>query len=132
MKEYEGKIRLVIKHYPYKYRDFSYISAEASLAALDQGKFWEMHHLLHKKSPQLDKNSLIKYAQELGLDIKKFTESLDKMKHAKIIERDAKLALSMDLYSTPTFFINGRKVVGDVPYEYLKKIIAEELNAKRK
>lgn len=132
LKEYEGKVRLVIKHYPYKYRDFSYISAEASLAAMDQGKFWEMHHLLHKKSPQLDKNSLIKYAREIGLDVKKFTESLDTKKHAKIIERDVNLALSMDLYSTPTFFINGRKVIGDVPYEYLKKIIIEELNAKRK
>jgi protein-disulfide isomerase len=38
----------------------------------------------------------------------------------------------MDLYSTPTYFINGRKVIGNRPYEYLKQIIDEELkNAKK-
>ena len=132
MKEYKGKIKLIVKHYPYKYRDFSHISAEAAMAANEQGRFWEMHHLLLKKSPQLDRNSLIKYAKEINLDINAFTESLDKMKHSAIIERDKKLAIDMDLYNTPTLFINGRKVVGNRPYEYLKKIIEEELkNAKK-
>ena len=129
---YKGKIRLIIKNYPYKYRDYSHIAAEAALAAGDQGKYWEMHDMLLKKSPQLDRESLIKYAKELGLDIKGFTESLDKMKHSAIIERDKKLAVDMDLYNTPTYFINGRKVIGNRSYEYLKKIIEEELrNAKK-
>jgi len=132
MREYKGKIRLIVKHYPYKYRDFSHVAAEASMAAKDQGKFWEMHHLLLKKSPELDRQSLIKYAKELNLDIKAFTESLDKMKHSAIIERDKKLAVDMDLYNTPTFFINGRKVIGNRPYEYLKKIIEEELRNVKK
>jgi predicted DsbA family dithiol-disulfide isomerase len=87
-----------------------------------------MHHLLLKKSPRLDRNSLIQYAAELGLDVARFTDRLDKMRHLDIIERDKKLAVDMDLYNTPTFFINGRKVVGNRPYEYFKKIIEEELN----
>jgi len=132
MKVYKGKIRLIVKHYPYRYRDYSHTAAEASLAALDQGKFWAMHHLLLKKSPELDRQSLIKYAKELNLDIKAFTESLDKMKHSAIIERDKKLAVDMDLYNTPTFFINGRKVIGNRPYEYLKKIVEEELRNVKK
>lgn len=132
MKEYDGRVRLVVKHYPYKYRDFSHISAEASMAALDQGKFCEMHELLLEKSPKLDKASLISYARELGLDMGKFTDSLNNMKHLKIIERDKKLAVDMDLYNTPTFFINGRKVIGNRPYEYFKPIIEEELRDGRK
>jgi len=132
MDTFKGKVRLVIKNYPYKYRDFSHIAAEASLAAGDQGKYWEMHDLLIKNSPKLDRNNLIKYAKEIGLDVKAFTESLDKMKHAARIEKDKKLALDLDLYNTPTFFINGRMVIGDRPYEYLKKIVDEELkNAKQ-
>jgi protein-disulfide isomerase len=127
MDNYKGKIRLIIKNYPYKYRDYSHIAAEASLAAGDQGKYWEMHDMLLKNSPKLDRESLIKYAKDIGLDIKAFTESLDKMKHSALIERDKKLALSLDLYNTPTFFINGRKVIGDVPYDYLKRIVEEEL-----
>ncbi len=91
-----------------------------------------MHRLLLKKSPKLDRDSLIGYAKEIGLNADKFTESLDKRKNDKIIERDVNLALSLDLYNTPTFFINGRRVIGDVPYEYLKKIVIEELDAARK
>ncbi len=131
MTAYPGEIRLVIKNYPYIYRDYSHLAAEASLDARDQGKYWEMHDLLIKRSPTLDRESLIRYAKELGLDVKKFTESLDGKKHAAEIERDKKLAVAMDLYNTPTFFINGRKVIGERPFEYFKKIIDEELRASR-
>ncbi|MGC1455722.1 MAG: DsbA family protein, partial [Nitrospirota bacterium] len=102
-------------------------AAEAALAARDQGKYWEMHDLLLKRSPKLDRDSLINYARELGLDTKKFTESIDGKKHSTEIEQDKKFAVDMDLYNTPTFFINGRKVVGERPFEYFKKIIDEEL-----
>ncbi len=132
MGNYKGKIRLVIKNYPYKYRDYSHIAAEASLAAMDQGKYWEMHDMLIRKSPRLDRENLIKYAKEIGLDVKVFTEALDKMKHSAIIERDKKLAVDLDLYNTPTYFINGRKVIGNRSYEYLKKIIEEELRNVKK
>ena len=132
MKEYDGRLRLVIKHYPYKYRDFSHMASEAAMAAREQGKFWEMHRTLLKKSPKLDRNSLIKYAGELGLDLKRFTDSVDGRKHSKLIERDKKLAVDLDVYNTPTFFINGRKVIGNRPYEYLKMIIEEELKGVKK
>jgi protein-disulfide isomerase len=127
MQEYEGKVRLVIKNYPYKYRDYSHIAAEASLAAGDQGKYWEMHDMLLARSPKLDRNSLIQYGEELGLDMNRFVSDLDSMKHKELIERDKELAFSLDLYNTPTYFINGRKVIGNRPYAYLKKIIDEEL-----
>ena len=131
MDVYKGKIRLIVKNYPYIYRDYSHLAAEASLAAWEQGKYWEMHDLLFKRSPKLDRASLINYAREIGLDVKKFTESLDARKHAQEIERDKKLAVDLDLYNTPTFFINGRKVIGERPFEYFKKIINEELATSR-
>jgi protein-disulfide isomerase len=129
---YKNQVRLLIKFYPYKYRDFARISALAALAAGDQGKFWEMHHLLLEKSPDLDRDKLFVYAKKLGLDAEKFKRSFDTKKNADIIDRDLKLALELDLYNTPTFFINGRKVMGNVPYEYLKKVVEEELNARKK
>ncbi len=127
MEEYKGKIRLILKNYPYKYRDYSHIAAEALLAAGDQGKYWEMHDMMLARSPKLDRESLIAYAGELGLNIKRFSRDLDAMKHKELIEKDKELAVSLDLYNTPTFFINGRKVIGNRPYEYMRKIIAEEL-----
>ncbi len=115
--------------YPYKYRHFARNSAQAALAAGDQGRFWEMHEKLLENSPKLDRDSLIRYARELGLDMNRFISALDTMKHDALIERDLKLAENMDLYNTPTFFFNGRKVVGNRPYENLKKILLEELDA---
>ena len=124
---YKDKIRLVIKNFPYKYRDYAIIAAEASLAAQDQGKYWEMHDLLISRSPKLDRESLIKYARELGLDVAKFTESIDVKKHAQAIERDNELAFKLAVFSTPTFFINGRKFAGERPLYYFREIIDEEL-----
>ena len=124
---YKDRIRLVVKYYPYQYHEYAHIAVEASLAARDQGKYWEMHDLLLARSPKLDRESLIQYARELGLDLKKFTESIDGKKHTQTIERDKELAFRMAVLSTPTYFINGRKVVGNRPLEYFQKIIDEEL-----
>jgi len=118
-----------VKHLPYRYRDHSRIAAEASLAARDQGKFREMHLLLLDRSPKLDRESLIAYAKELKLDVPRFTEDLDKMRHDPEIERNVKLGEALDVYNTPTIFINGVKLLGDRPLETYKAIIDGELTA---
>ena len=66
-------------------------------------------------------------AAKLGLDVKRFAADLDGMKHKELIERDKALAVSINLYETPTYFINGRKVVGNRDFDYLKAIVDEEL-----
>ena len=87
-----------------------------------------MHLMMLENSPRLDRQSLIRYASEVGLDMKKFIRDLDGMRHSAHIERDKKLALDLDLYNTPSFFINGRRLLGNVPYEYFRKVIEEELD----
>lgn len=122
----------MVKNLPYKYRDYSHLAAEAALAAGDQGKYWEMHDLLLLRSPKLDRHSLVGYAAEQGLDVKRFAADLDAMRHKGVIERDKALAVSLDLFSTPTFFVNGRKVVGNRDFDYLKVIVEEELSHEKK
>jgi len=119
----------VVKHLPYRYRDYSFLAAEASLAARDQGKFREMHLLLLDRSPKLDRESLIAYAKELKLDVPRFTKDLDTMRHDPEIDRDVKLGEALDLYNTPTIFINGVKLLGNRPLETYKAIIDGELKA---
>ena len=82
----------MVKHLPYRYRDYSRIAAEASLAARDQGKFREMHLLLLDRSPKLDRASLIACAQDLKLDVPRFTKDLDTMRHQPEIDRELKAA----------------------------------------
>jgi protein-disulfide isomerase len=119
----------VVKHLPYRYRDYSRIAAEAALAARDQGKFREMHLLLLDRSPKLDRESLIGCAKDLKLDIARFTKDLDTMRHKMEIDRDVKLGEALDLYNTPTIFINGVKLLGDRPLELYRAVIDRELKA---
>jgi protein-disulfide isomerase len=133
VKELEGKVKLVIKFFPYRYRDYARIAAEAAVEAWKQGKFAEMHELLIKNSPRLDRESLISYAKELNLDLERFIKAIDNQEGASIIERDLKFAKELDLYVTPAFYINGIKVLGVRDYDYFKDIILKELqNAKKK
>jgi protein-disulfide isomerase len=132
METYPGKIRLVIKNYPYKYRDFSRIAAAASLAAAEQGKYWEMHDMLITHSPKLDRKSLISYARELGLDVEKFTRAIDSGRFNEAIDKDIRLAESLDLYNTPTFYINGLQIIGERPLEYFTKVVDSELEQAEK
>jgi protein-disulfide isomerase len=117
----------VVKHLPYRYRDYSRLAAEASLAARDQGKFREMHLLLLDRSPRLDRASLVGFARELKLDVPRFTKDLDAGRHKMEIDRDLKLGETLDLYNTPTIFINGVKLLGDRPIEAYREVIDREL-----
>jgi protein-disulfide isomerase len=65
------------------------------------------------------------------LNVKKFTGSLDGKTHSGNIDRDRRLAVSLGIYSTPTVFINGRRIVGERSYEYFRRIVEEELAAAR-
>lgn len=126
LKHYGEQVRLVIIHYPYRYRDYASIAAQASEAARAQGKFWEMHDLMLERK-QLERDHLIGYARELGLDVPRFTKELDGEKYLSRVNKDVALAKSLDLYQTPTFLINGRKLVGERPFEDFQKLIDEEL-----
>ncbi len=127
LEDYKGDVKLVLKMYPYLHKDFSHLAAEAALAAWDQGYLEEMHNMMLQNSPRLDKASLIQYALKAGMDADRFQASLEGMKHMDIIERDTQLAQDLDLYSTPVFFINGKKYIGSRPYEYFKKVVDDEL-----
>ena len=109
---YRGKIRLVIKNYPYIYRDYSHLAAEASLDARDQGKYWEMHDLLLERQDRLAFEDLVGYAGELGLDVERFEEDLRTRDGAGRIAEDVDSADLSGVSGTPTFFVNGLRHYG--------------------
>src|SRR5262249_13295327 len=126
-KEYGGKVRLVWKDAPLPFHDKAKPAAEAARAAGEQGKFWEMHDKLFANQQALDRASLEKYAQELGLDLTKFRSSLDSHKFEKAIDADVAEAQNFGARGTPSFFVNGRPLHGAQPFEQFKKMIDEEL-----
>ena len=88
-----------------------------------------MHDLLLEISPDLSKEQILAAAERLDLDMKALRADLEGMRHKAEIDADVALAQKLDFYNTPTFVINGRVVIGNRPYSYLKKIIQEELKS---
>ena len=77
----------MIKNYPYKYRDFSRIAAEASLAAREQGKYWEYHEALFT-APQLQPATYGELARAVGIDAAKLKACLDSRKYEAEVQAD--------------------------------------------
>ena len=75
--EYKGKVKIAFKQLPLPFHDKAHLAAEAALAANEQGKFWQMHDKLFANQQALDRPSLEKYAEELGLNMAKFKAALD-------------------------------------------------------
>src|SRR5215471_9903158 len=129
-KEYGGKVRMTWKNYPLPFHNNAEPAAEAAMAADAQGKFWEMHDKLFSNQQSLDRASLEKYAQELGLNMNKFKADLDAQKYKSRIEAETKEGQAVGVNGTPAVFINGRKINGAYPFDTFKKIADEELAKK--
>ncbi|HLL05177.1 MAG TPA: thioredoxin domain-containing protein [Myxococcaceae bacterium] len=125
--EYQGKLRVAFKHQPLANHPNALPAATASLAAHEQGKFWEMHDKMFANQTKLDRASLEAYAKELGLDMAKFKAAMDSNKFQEHIVADSAQGSQIGAGGTPTFFVNGRKIVGAKPIETFRKMIDEEL-----
>ncbi|MFL5347990.1 MAG: DsbA family protein [Hyalangium sp.] len=125
--EYKGKIKIAFKHQPLPFHSHAHLAATAAMAAGEQGKFWEMHDKLFANQRALERADLEKYAQELKLDMNKFKQALDTDKFKAALDADSAEGMRVGANGTPTFFINGRSVVGAQPIENFKKVIDEEL-----
>lgn len=102
-------------------------AALAMLAAHRQGKGWEMHDKMFENNQALTRPDLEKYAGEIGLNVAKFKKDMDDPSLKAQVEKDQKIANSVGASGTPTFFINGRKLVGAQPFEQFKTVIEEEI-----
>jgi protein-disulfide isomerase len=132
MKEYPDKIRLYFKHYPLSFHQDAPLASQAALAAGEQGKFWQMHDKLFASQQALKRPDLERYAQELGLDVNRFKQSLDSGKHKARVDSDTALGSSVGVTGTPAFFINGRSLVGAQPFEKFKEVVDEEIATAQK
>lgn len=126
LNEYEEDVIFYYRNFPLTIHENSFIAAEAAECANEQDKFWEYHDILFENQNNLGKENLKIYAQELGLDQNQFNNCLNAGKFKQDIERDIRDGQAMGIEGTPTFFINGRKIVG-ANEKLIKDIIKEEL-----
>lgn len=125
---YGSKVRLVWKHLPLALWSGARLSHLASLAANEQGKFWEYHDkVFAAPSDRHGRDALLFYAMQLGLDGKKFQEAIDTAKYETTLAADTAEAKSLGLNGTPAFFINGHFLSGAKPFQEFAKMIDNEL-----
>lgn len=137
LKEYDGKVRLVVRYMPL--HPNSMLAASFTEAAGEQGKYWQAQELLFQRQTEWGekhgqpsatqsetKDLFEKYAMELGLDLEKLNNALAQNRYTAKLERDKKDGQALGVRQTPTIFVNGRRLVR-LDEADLKSLIEEEL-----
>jgi NhaA family Na+:H+ antiporter len=107
------RLRYVFRHFPLTMaHPNAHLAAEAAEAAAAQGQFWEMHELLFKHQGTLDRQHLVQYAAELGLDVARFERELTEGIHADRVREDHRSGVQSGANGTPTFFFNSTRYDG--------------------
>jgi len=125
--KYGDRIKLVYMDFPLPMHPHSLDAANAGRCAGEQGKFWQFHDAMFADQTKLDPASLKNTATKAGLDAKKFDACFDSKKMVPAIKADQTLGSGVGVNGTPTFFINGREVVGAESVQSFSEIIDDEL-----
>lgn len=129
LSEYGDRIKFVYKQFPlpvFVHKD-AMNASKASVAALKQGKFWEMHDLLFKDQRKLKMEDLLAYAGELNLDMEQFKKDMDSKEVLDMINADIEEGKKLGVLATPNFIIGEKSILGAKTYEVFKAAIDEEL-----
>jgi protein-disulfide isomerase len=131
IQNYGNQVRFVYRDFPLPSHPEAQPAAEAADCAGEQGKYWDFHNKLFSGQQSLSQAAYQQYAGDIGLDLTKFNECVTSRRFQKEVEADLSYASNIGVSSTPTFFINGRPLIGAQPYASFKQVIDQELSAKQ-
>ena len=103
-------------------------AAEAGECAHEQGKFWEMHDLLFSTQATISIENSKQLAVQLGLNVDQFNQCMDSHKYTQEVQADMNDGNALSVSGTPTFFINGLRLVGAQPLSAFTSVIDQELS----
>ena len=127
---YKDKVVYVFKDFPLTgIHPHAYDAALAAECAKEQNKFWEYHEYIYAHNDKIEVHDLEEYAKILGLNEEQFNACLESQKYKTEVERDIQTGKLVGVSSTPTFFINGIKIVGAKPEETFTQVIDAELKS---
>jgi protein-disulfide isomerase len=133
LEEYDGRIRFQFRHFPLTLiHQRSLKASEASVAASQEGKFWEMHNVLFANRRNLGTTSLKLYSKEAGVKSKKFLEDLVNGMFGWQVQDDIKEGRNMGVKEIPAFFVNDEMVTGKPTYANLSAAIEAALKKSKK
>ena len=113
LSRFPGQVRLVFRHFPLEeVHPHALCAAEAAEVAGAQGKFWQMHDLLFANQLHLKPNQLHGYAQQLDLDMARYTAEMDDEIYRQRIREHIDSGRRSGVRGTPGIYVNG--VIHDV------------------
>lgn len=121
--KYGKDVKIIFRNYPM--HENSPELAMAARCAGEQGLFWLMHDKLFLNQDAVENQGLAEFANQIGADLNKFNSCMADGKYLELIKKDAANGEELGVTGTPTWFINGQKIEGDIPYELFNKIIEE-------
>ncbi|MGO9711921.1 MAG: DsbA family protein [Polyangiaceae bacterium] len=127
---YGDKVRFAWRDQPLPFHQRALATANlARDARAEKGLagFWAVHDALFASQPKLEDSDLETIATAAGLNLTKARDAMASDKYKSAIEEDSTLAQSVQANGTPTFFLNGRRLVGAQPFEKFQSIIDEEI-----
>jgi protein-disulfide isomerase len=114
LEKYPDKVKLAFKHFPLAFHKNARPLAIASLAAQEQGRFWEFHDVLFEQTAKrsLDAAKVDEYAKQAGCDVEKLKADIEKNRAAytKRIDADYQQGQNVAVRGTPTLYLNGKKL----------------------
>ncbi len=123
--KYKNNVKIIYRDYPIY--ENSIEQAQAARCAGEQGLFWLMYDKLFQNQEKYDSDYLPEMANQIGVDINRFNDCLNKEKYLTAIKKDFADAEELKVTGTPTWFINGYKIPGDIPYNTFIQIIEKSL-----
>ncbi len=122
--QYPGRVRFVFRNFPIpQLHPHAEQAAEAAEAAAAQGKFWAMYDLLLRTSSRLDLDSLLRYADQIGLDTGRFENEVRGNVYAARIEGDVSEGVRNGVNATPKFYVDGVRIDGKLPMDGLVEAV---------
>jgi protein-disulfide isomerase len=117
LERFGERVRFVFRHFPLQtVHPDARQAHQAAEAAARQGRFWEMHALLFQNQAHLDKESIVGYAAQLGLDVEQFRRDWDGEETWQRVHQDFEAGFRSGVNRTPTFFIQGTRYDGQTTY----------------
>ena len=109
LERFDERVRFVYRHFPLEdVHPHALLAAEAAECAGGQGKFWQMHELLFANQEHLKLKQLHGYAEQIGLDMARYTAEMDDHVYLQRVREHIESGLKSGVRGTPGFFVNGR------------------------
>jgi protein-disulfide isomerase len=112
LRRFDG-LRLVWRHFPDpELHPGADLAAELSELASVHGRFWEAHSLLLAGRERFSTDGLLDVANSLELDRADAESALRDRTYRPRVEVDVESGRAAGTTGTPTFFVNGERLVG--------------------